>query len=370
MTTLFYVIGHLSHRGKRRNSHQQVAEFARVLIEAKADVNTESSAQETPLAWSVVCGSVLVTQVLIDAKANVNSKPQGLTPLHIAVKHSPACIAQLVAAGAKIRKSKHGYNALHEAVAADIPDERATQALKLLRPVSNFSERVNEVGFGTTPLSLAATHGLKSAVQFLIEQKANVNQATNGCAGHAALRCAVTCGRLAIAKQLVSYGACVHPVLNLEGTELWTLSKWAESAAMKKWATAAGSHAAIGTCERCGLDATKAGRARFQSHLEALAAKEAKAEAYRCSNPACTTQESVCMLRLKKCSRCQTAMYCRCVTELAVLAHRCCSAQNANASTGRRTRASAKPLLRRPVNLITCMALIVNVTREFRVLLI
>jgi ankyrin repeat protein len=77
--------------------------MAKMLIEAKADVNKADEDSETPLYWAARGGYTEIVKMLIEAKVDVNkANKHGRTPLYWAAKKEHLDIMTLLLCGKPI----------------------------------------------------------------------------------------------------------------------------------------------------------------------------------------------------------------------------------------------------------------------------
>jgi ankyrin repeat protein len=176
----------------------------RLLIEAKADVDTKDNGGQTALMRAAVNGHEEVVRLLIEAKADVDAKdPRGWTALmRAAVERHKAVVRLLIEAEADVDvKDDKGWTVLmwaatsgHEEVVrllieakadVDAKDPRGWTAL--MRATANGHEEVVRLLIeakadvdakdprGWTALMRAATSGHEAVVRLLIEAKADVD---------------------------------------------------------------------------------------------------------------------------------------------------------------------------------------------------
>lgn len=244
----------------------------------------------------------------------------GCTAFHEAsIYNKNDSLRLIIAAGARFTRNVIGYTALQAAVARRDPqvtDAEALATLQILMKAPNAHEYLNVVGKeGSTTLGLAAMNGLINTCKFLVEQKANVNVSIIAGSGVTALHVAVEHGCLEAAKYLVSAGACTHPVMY--SSLVSRLSDCAKRDPIKRWCRSVETPR-VQTCDKCGIDMTKAGLAKFRNTIDGTH-KALEKTSQRCSNPACVTPKGitlssvandVAVVRLKSCSRCLRVRYC------------------------------------------------------------
>jgi len=138
-------------------------DIARILITAKANLNTESQCKHTPLHIAATRNSCDTIAILIKEKANIEAQDSvGMTPLHLAVLHNSEGAATL-----------------------------------LIKGNANLNAKSND---GTTPLYIAAHENHRKLASLLVESGAQIN--TERSDGYTPLLVAKKKGHLAIAKML------------------------------------------------------------------------------------------------------------------------------------------------------------------------
>ncbi len=155
-----------------------------VLLSKGASLAERDKAGYTPLHRAVANEDLELVKLLIDNKADVNTKaasgPGRMTTLEIAAKNGNVPLMKvLIAAGADVDQGKDGWNALYEAV---INGKSAAVDLLL---ANNANPNTKSSG-GQTPLLRALTAEI---AEKLLKAGADVNAATE--AGHTPLLAAV-----------------------------------------------------------------------------------------------------------------------------------------------------------------------------------
>ena len=182
-------------------------DFAKMLIDAGADVNVKINWGWTPLFLAASNSQIEIAQLLITAGADVNSRdPDGTTLLMIAASNGHAEIARLfIAAGADVNaRDNREWTAL---IFAAIYGHTETAQLLIAAGAD-----VNAISrYGYTALMLAARVGHTETVKLLIDERADVNARNardNG--GRTALMEAAENGHTEIAQLLITASADVN----------------------------------------------------------------------------------------------------------------------------------------------------------------
>jgi len=205
-------------------------EMVRTLIASGADVNAHPKEENTtPLFYAVYYGRPHVARILIEARADVNARTEdGLTPLHVALRRANAEMArQFAGTGVKIPSF---HNAVLEGDLArvkelvesgtnvDTPDEfgwtpicwavsvgQEEVAKYLLNQDADVSVKIEK---GRTILHQASRAGLVEIVKSLIDKGAEVDAKCE--VGATALQYAALSGREAVVKLLIANGASIN----------------------------------------------------------------------------------------------------------------------------------------------------------------
>jgi ankyrin repeat protein len=185
--------------------------------EKKISVNAQIINKEPPIIAASMRGHWKVVDYLIEknAKVNVKSKLDGLTPLHYAIKNDIfAVIQNAIKHGADINaKSAKGYTPIY---------------LAMLHGCDNIVKYLIECGAdinienykGETPLMRAILYDQLDIVKRLIENKeSNVNE--KNILGDTPLHDAASLCRLEIIKYLIANGADINAKNNSEQTHLF-----------------------------------------------------------------------------------------------------------------------------------------------------
>ncbi len=153
------------HNGKRTALHWAAergkVDVARILIDAKANLDVQDRWDWTPLNYAAEFGRVEIVRMLIGAKANLNVQDwQGWTPLHRAARNGRVEVAQMLI-GAKANldvQDNWDWTPLHWAVM-----NGKVEIVKILIDVGARKDiRDSE---GRTPYELAKTEELKKLLE-------------------------------------------------------------------------------------------------------------------------------------------------------------------------------------------------------------
>ena len=197
----------LLHKVVGKNDLQEV----KFLIKNGADVNATDKNGWVPLHIAAANGNLEILQLLIKQRAEVNAREErGRTPLHLAVSNTNVwhqqeslvaeekylpIVRELIKAGANVNvRDKNGRTPLFLTV-------NITVARELIKAGAD----VNVVNiYNRTTLSERAEQGRKKNVEFLIENRANLN------IGDPPLSIALLAGHSEIGKLLIIAGADVN----------------------------------------------------------------------------------------------------------------------------------------------------------------
>lgn len=273
-----------------------------------------------------MCGSpVEAVRLLLDSKAAVNKKlPSGATALHFAAQRGRVdVISALRQAGARFRSDSLGGTPLQAFATDDLTDESALAVCKALMAFPDAAEHLNTPSTTGTALDRVACYGFLKTTRFLLDARADVNGSAVTLGIHP-LACALSCGKLDVAKLLVRSGACTHPFLdgNANLVPLHVLAEPPSKEALQ-WCKSI-EKPQVSACAKCGLDSSPEGVVRMQKFWQAMLSKW---NPPRCSNPKCKGELNTPVMavserkerpigvslppRLKKCSRCLKVAYCR-----------------------------------------------------------
>lgn len=230
-------------------------------------------------------------------------------------------VAALVAVGAKLRKDLTDMTPLHCACASSASKDAVVLAtLKQLMQARNASRHVDTLStVNGSALSCAVRVGLVESARYLLDCRANVNLPLIARSGFTALALAVKHDRLTVAKLLVAHGACTHGVMTMPTRDGQSqhastrLSDLAQSAAMRTWLRLV-QKPSVKMCDKCQLNDSELGATAclqaYEDHVQHIDVMLAK----KCSNPLCASVQPTGTqqrLHLRRCGRCQQAMYCR-----------------------------------------------------------
>ena len=272
----------------------------------------------------------------------------GWTLLHEAVHPlGEATVKLLVQHGALLSVDTRGQSPIHLLLnPREVPDSvqsdknlcAVLSALLAAPNSAKFIDTLTKRAHGRpglqrwSALAAAAHYGWPRCMSLLLKHNADVNLCTHGgTTGMGALHAALAGGQLAIAKQLVAAGACVHPVLTtFEPTPTTFLFRFVslsqfvilnrpDNPDLLKWCRSMETKTELRHCEKCSLDGSEKSFSRLRSLLERTNVLP------RCANPLCPlprepkqpvvgpdgfTISQAVPIRLKKCSRCLQAAYC------------------------------------------------------------
>lgn len=158
----------------------------------------------TPLDWTAYLGNASISELLIAAGANVNSKDlEGFSPLHKAIINGHMELAEaLLAAGADVNaQSLNGTTPVQLAIYISNIDHAA-------RLVQNHGADINcHDKYGRTPLHWAAFHGDMELMVLLLKLGAKINCADND--GYHPIHKAVWKGKVDCMKFILDHGGSV-----------------------------------------------------------------------------------------------------------------------------------------------------------------
>jgi len=149
----------------------------RILLKAGADMTAQDYAGATPFFYAARNERAGALNVMLEAGASVRETwaANAETPIHWAARSgSAACVKALVEAGADLNAlNKRGLTLMHQAVSQW---EEHDEVVKLL--LSYGVSATQPDANGSTPLHLAALHGLNASATLLLVHHADPN-ATN-----------------------------------------------------------------------------------------------------------------------------------------------------------------------------------------------
>lgn len=207
-----------------------VLECTKLLLKAKADPNI-AGGERHPLQSACEDHPVDVLRLLVEHKVDVNVKFNPSSAYFVSKTPTNVCSAEftalyltalsqklahmdvLLAAGARLRSRQH-FSPLHAVIFDAKSDVACEKVIARLLKAPNASEVLDRgIEYSYNPLTEAAERGYLRTVKLLVESKANVNYSPSVPSGNTALHCALEKGHLAVAKFLVSAGACTHHYL-------------------------------------------------------------------------------------------------------------------------------------------------------------
>ena len=186
--------------------------IVQILLEAKADVNTKTNDGKTALHQAARNGHEAVVKLLLEATADVNAKiSYGWTALHLAARNGhEAVVQQLLEAGAGVNaRDSNGWTVLP--LAAGNGHEALVKLL--LKAKADVNARNSN---GWTALHLAASNGHLAVVKLLLKATADVNAKSSY--GWTALDVAAENGHEAVVRLLLEAKADV----NAKDSDKWT----------------------------------------------------------------------------------------------------------------------------------------------------
>ncbi|HRK34210.1 MAG TPA: ankyrin repeat domain-containing protein [Candidatus Hydrogenedentes bacterium] len=176
IAALVYLIVQFFPYNLHRSAELGLAWAVRLHLKFGADMNgIPRNRIATPLMIAARYGHAKVMEVLLQEGANVNAVNMfNSTALHYAVERGRLrCVKTLIEYGADVDiKSKYGDTALHEAARLK-KDKVGIILAELLQAGADINAKDSK---HSTPLHHAARSGNPDAVQFLIENGANLNE--------------------------------------------------------------------------------------------------------------------------------------------------------------------------------------------------
>jgi ankyrin repeat protein/ubiquitin len=176
------------------NGHMSVTEL---LIEARCNIELQTKNGPTPLYFAAHQGHASITKQLIEARCEIDvQQKDGYTPIYAAAFHGHASVTKLlIEAGCNIElqaTSSNGATPLF--VAAH--NGHAPVTKQLIEARCNIDLQDNH---GATPLFIAAHKGHAAVAQLLLAARCNIDLQTNqGYSGLTALQAAQHAGHTAI----------------------------------------------------------------------------------------------------------------------------------------------------------------------------
>ncbi len=159
------------HKAAEKNSTQT----ARVLLKHGADLNALNALHHTPLVTACACGSLETAWVMIRQSGKIPQLIKDKALLAVAEKNALKTAELMIRTGAQINSKPEGRSPLYQALSQDCQD---TAAL-LIHHNADVNTR-NDLE-GKTPLHAAAAAGNILMVQLLVRSGAEVNAADSDC---------------------------------------------------------------------------------------------------------------------------------------------------------------------------------------------
>jgi ankyrin repeat protein len=184
-------------------------EIVNLLINAKANLNTSTIySMATPLYVAAARGHTEIVRLLITAKANVNTTTTNrTTPLAIATRNGHTEIAQII---------QEKINELNEQLLNASQNGNLTEIKNVLTQGAEINFRNNK---GDTALYLAAHYNHPEIVQQLIDSGADINLTNNE--GETPLFVASGKGHIEVIRSLLAARADLNITQNEGATALW-----------------------------------------------------------------------------------------------------------------------------------------------------
>jgi hypothetical protein len=171
-------------------------------IDLKAEVDSKDDrCGQTPLSWAAESGHEAIVKLLLNSKAEVDSKDNdGRTPLSLAAENGhEAVVRLLLASKAKVDPKDDYYGRTPLSLAAMSGHEAVVRLLLASKAeVDSKDDR-----YGQTPLSLAAGSGHEAVVRLLLASKAKVGLKDDYC-GRTPLSLAAKSGHEAVVRLLLA----------------------------------------------------------------------------------------------------------------------------------------------------------------------
>jgi ankyrin repeat protein len=175
------------------------AQVTQMLLAAKADIESRSNDGGTPLAQAAYHDSITSARILVDANAVLEAKANnGFTPLMWATsKKASRTFQLLIAAKANIDATDmDGQTSMELAMQND----QAQAAKMLITANANLAAKGS---FGDTLLTLAAREGHEENITFLLSAKADPNATTTSISKTTPLMQAIMAGKISAVRILI-----------------------------------------------------------------------------------------------------------------------------------------------------------------------
>jgi ankyrin repeat protein len=220
-------------------AEKNYVDVVRALLSAGVDVNIRSEKQKlTPLISAACCGSLEAVKVLIEAGADIDAQSStGNTALMLAIDRGKIDVATtLIDAHANLEiKGQKGWTALHNAASGGDRGYRevAEALLKAGASVDALSETM------LTPLHEAAGKSLVDLVRLLVDNGANVNARDKFhntplrmCASNAQSFATLDSFKQTV-QILLTAGADINAGTTINTTSLHSVVKWGNADAVR-----------------------------------------------------------------------------------------------------------------------------------------
>ncbi|KFY10522.1 hypothetical protein V492_04989 [Pseudogymnoascus sp. VKM F-4246] len=217
---------------------QRNSKLVAMLLDWKAHVNQMTKTSMTALQGAAKCNNIAIAQLLLDAGADVDA-PAGknyktfridgaeyeyfehlISPIQYAAFHNNTEMVQIfLDAGADVEGylpteeefPKHFYDSIHE-YSTETPLQWAVrhQNTVLVRLLLLAGANIDGLGYGPTPLQIAAERGSIKLVNLLLKKHASINADPRGIYGKTALQAATESRDYNLVKILIDAGADVN----------------------------------------------------------------------------------------------------------------------------------------------------------------